>query len=306
VAVGNLTVGGTGKTPLVELLCRALEARGRQTVILSLGYGRRESEPVAAVSDRTRLLLDPREAGDEPYLLARRLSGIPVVVGRDRFRAGAWAVARFRPDVLVLDDGFQQRRLRKDVEVVCLDARAPWGSGQLLPRGSLREPRTALARADLIVLTHVGRVPDLPRIRAEVRRWVPSQPVALAAFEAEGVEEQGSGAVRPVDALRGTPLLAFAGIASPGSFAATLDDAGVAPRALVEFPDHHPYKARDLGEIESQARAVGARALLTTEKDLVRLPLGARLSVWALRVRLTLSEVDEGWWPTLERRLDRA
>jgi tetraacyldisaccharide 4'-kinase len=191
VAVGNLTVGGTGKTPLVELIARTLSSRGRRVAIVSRGYGRAGAAAIRLVSDGAALLLTPQEAGDEPFLLARRLAheraGVPVVVGRDRFRAGAFALQRFGVDVLLLDDGFQQRRLRKDVEIVCLDARAPWGHRGLLPRGILREPPAALARADFLVLTHAGPLDDLdlPRTEATLRSRAPEARIAVATYEVE-------------------------------------------------------------------------------------------------------------------------
>lgn len=303
VAVGNLTVGGTGKTPMVELLARALLARGRRVVILSRGYGRRSGAPVGLVSDGRTVFLDSRTAGDEPLLLARRLAGVPVVVGRDRYRAGAWALPRFRPDVFLLDDGFQQRRLRADIDVVCLDARVPWGSRGLLPRGSLREPPAALARAHLLVVTHADGAADAAHVEAEVRRHAPTAPLVHARFEADAVEDLGSGSAVPAPMLRSRPVLAFAGIAAPERFAATLAGLGIAVRELVTFPDHHPYAPADLAALEDRARRVGAEALVTTEKDAVRLPPGGGLAVWCVRVRLRLEEGAERWWAALDARL---
>jgi tetraacyldisaccharide 4'-kinase len=300
VAVGNLTVGGTGKTPLVEHLARSLRARGRRVVILSRGYGRRASEAVSVVSDGARVLLDAGAAGDEPALLARRLHGVPVVVGRDRHRAGMWLMSRFCPDVVLLDDGFQHMRLHKDLEVVCLDARAPWGRGGLLPRGSLREPRAALRRADLLVLTHAVDSGDTARLRRELRTWVPHAPVALAEYEPEGCVEVGSGRVHAGDAIRGRPCLTFAGIAIPEDFAATVTGAGGLVRDFVAFPDHHAYTVRELAALEARARHVGAHLLVTTEKDAVRLPPVVSMPVWVFRVRLRLWGEEPGWWTTLE------
>ncbi|MGH7319348.1 MAG: tetraacyldisaccharide 4'-kinase [Candidatus Rokuibacteriota bacterium] len=311
LAVGNLTVGGTGKTPLVELIARTLSARGRRVVILSRGYGRRGSLAIGVVSDGKRLLLNAAEAGDEPFLLARRLGdvsgGIPVVVGRDRFRAGAWSIPRFRPDILLLDDGFQTMRVRKDVEVVCLDARAPWGPGGLLPRGSLREPPQALRRADLLVLTNAAGCPDLPRLQGELQQRAPGRPMALASYEAVGVIDLGSGVVRSVETLRAQPILAFAGIAVPENFAATLAGLRVAPRDFVAFPDHHPYGDADLRQLRSRAQAVGAAALVTTEKDAVRIPVSGLMPILALQVELRLRDHrGEDWWAALEACLQRS
>jgi tetraacyldisaccharide 4'-kinase len=307
VAVGNLTVGGTGKTPLVETIARRLAGRGRRVTIVSRGYGRSPASDVRLVSDGRGLRLTPAEAGDEPFLLARRLLAerVAVVVGRDRFRAGAWALQQTGADVLLLDDGFQQRRLRKDVDVVCLDARAPWGCRGLFPRGTLREPPGALERAHLLVLSHADGV-DLAQTAAVLRARAPAAPVAVATYEVEGVEEVRTGARAPIDALRDRAVLAFAGIAVPENFLETLETLGVAPRAFVPFPDHHRYTATDLAGLRSQAGAVGATALVTTEKDAVRLPAAATLPVWAVRVRLRLREPDAPWWAALEARLGAA
>jgi len=307
VAVGNLTVGGTGKTPLVELIARTLAGQGHRVVVLSRGYGGRAPGPVSVVSDGEHLLLGPAEAGDEPVLLARRLSdvpgGVPVVVGRDRFRAGISALSRFDPDVIILDDGFQHRRLHKDVEILCLDARAPWGHGGLLPRGSLREPPAAARRAHLLVVTHAEASRDLPTVEAELARRAPGAPIARASYEATGARHLASGERRALDAVREVPALAFAGIAVPASLAETLAGCGIVPRAFVPFPDHHPYQAADLARLEREARAVGAEILLTTEKDAVRLPASVGLPVWAVLVRLVLTDPGGVWWRMLTTRL---
>lgn len=304
ISVGNLTLGGTGKTPMVELLARELQAAGAPVVVLSRGYRRARTAEIQAVSDGQRLLLGPEEAGDEPSLLAARLPGVPVVVGAHRYRAGAWALERFRPAVLLLDDGFQHRTLAKDVEVLLVSAQAPWGRGGLFPRGSLREPVRAAGRADLLVITH-AEAPDpaIERVRAELRRWNPTAPCALARLEPEGILEVATGRRLPLDALDGRRLLAFAGIAAPDSFRATLRAAGLPVLDLLAFPDHHPYAPDDLRALEAQARALAAEGLITTEKDAVRLPRGSGLPVWALRVRLALGEGAGAWRDALRARL---
>jgi tetraacyldisaccharide 4'-kinase len=296
VAVGNLTVGGTGKTPLVELVARRLAAGGRRVVVVSRGYGGRARGP-AAVSDRERVLLDAGVAGDEPVLLARRLPGIPVVVGADRGRAGRWVVERLGADVLVLDDGFQQRRLRTDVAVVCLDAERPWGSGRLVPAGPLREPPDALGRAHLVVLT--GGPPAAP-VERDVRARAPGAVLAWGTHRPEDLLDLATGESVPLAALAGRAVLAFAGIARPDRFAATLAGAGGRLRAQVAFPDHHPYAAGDLRDLAARARDAGAEVLVTTEKDAVRLPPTPGLRVWALRVRLELQGDAAAWWAALE------
>jgi tetraacyldisaccharide 4'-kinase len=250
------------------------------------------------------------EAGDEPLLLARRLAdvpgGVPVVVGWDRARTGVLARERLGADLLLLDDGFQQRRLRSDVQVVCLDARRPWGSGGLLPQGSLREPPAALGRADLLVLTHAEPGPGGGGLRAELTRLAPGVSVTLARYEPEGVTELGGTARWPPRHLAGRRLLAFAGIAEPDGFRVTLRALGVTVVALVPFPDHHLYGLRDVADLEGRARAMGAEGLITTEKDGVRWPRGkGSLPVWGLAVRLRLHDGEDAWWAALQRRLRR-
>jgi tetraacyldisaccharide 4'-kinase len=317
-----LTLGGTGKTPTVELVARWLVAEGRRVVIVSRGYGRRVDAAVELVSDGGPPRLSAERAGDEPLLLARRLPGVGVVVGADRLEAGRWAVRHLRADVILLDDGFQQRRLRKDVEIVCLDARAPWGRGGLFPRGTLREPPSALSRAHLVVLTGSGAEPDPGGLCTEVRRRAGPVPCLAADYAVEGLEDLGSGAGHPGIDLTGRAVLAFAGIAAPERFAETLAAQGALVRELIAFPDHHAYESRDLEVVVGRGRALGADLLVTTEKDAVRLPppgsrltgIGtsaawpreARLPVWALRVRLAPVASADDWRAALRQRIDQA
>jgi tetraacyldisaccharide 4'-kinase len=324
VSVGNLTVGGTGKTPAVELVARWLADDGRRVAVVSRGYGRRPGAPVELVSDGGEPTLTVERAGDEPLHLARRLPGVAIVVGADRLAAGRWAVAHVRPDVVLLDDGFQQRRLLKDVEIVCLDARAPWGSGGLLPRGTLREPPSALARAHLVIATRVAAGANLAGLLEEIRQRAGRVPCLAADYAVEGLEDLGSGSLHSGAALQGRAVLAFAGIAAPERLADTLAAHGAVVRDLIAFPDHHPYDARDLQTVARRAHAVGASLLVTTEKDAVRLrPPGALAAsqlelvrqagvalppVWALRVRLepVASPQAEGRLPQAEGRLPQA
>ncbi len=321
VSVGNLTVGGTGKTPAVELVARWLVDDGRRVVVVSRGYGRRAGAPVELVSDGGGPRLPAERAGDEPSLLARRLPGVGIVVGADRLAAGRWAVANLRPDVVLLDDGFQQRRLLKDVEIVCLDAGAPWGPGGLFPRGTLREPPSALARAHLVIGTRASGRVDLAALLAEIGRHAGPRSCLAADYAVDAVEDLGSGSLRPPAALRGRAVLAFAGIAAPERLADTLAAHGASVRDLVAFPDHYSYGARDLLAIAQRARAVGADVLVTTEKDAVRLrgaglgpsggpeslPARAPLpSVWVLRVRLEPLRSPDAWRAELRARVAAA
>lgn len=302
VSVGNLTVGGSGKTPAVELAVRTLLELGHRPAVLSRGY-RRRSRGVQVVADTAAIRLEAEDAGDEPFLLARRLPGIPVVVGANRWEAARLCLERFPVTALVLDDGFQHRSLRKHLEIVMVRARRPWGNGRLLPGGPLREPLTALARADLVVAAGAAAEEDLEEVRRAVAAHAPGVPVLTARYvpvecwDAERMSRQ------PPQALAGARLLAFAGIAAPESFRATLAELGVDVVGLVTFGDHHWYRAEDLRRLNDRAGALGALGLVTTEKDWVRLrrvPLPAR-PIHVLSVRLDLTSGAEQWRAAFQR-----
>lgn len=270
VSIGNLTVGGTGKTPAVELAVRTLAGLGHRAAVVSRGYGRR-SRGVDVVADTASIRLDPEDAGDEPFLLARRLPGVPVVVGADRREAARTAVERFGATAVVLDDGFQQRALRKDLEVLMVRARRPWGNGRLLPAGPLREPLASMARADLVVATESGDEGEAAAVEAAVARHAPGRPVVRARYVPVDCWESGRMRPRRLEALRGARVVAFAGIGSPDAFAATLAELGTDVLDLIVFRDHHRYAREDVGRLATRAARLGADALVTTEKDWVRL-----------------------------------
>lgn len=298
VAIGNLTVGGTGKTPAVELAVRALGELGHRPAVVSRGYGRR-SKGVHVVADVASIRLEPEEAGDEPFLLARRLPGVPVVVGADRWDAARAAIDGCGATAVVLDDGFQQRTLATSLDIVMARARRPWGNGQLLPAGPLREPVRALARADLVVATGTDDVRD-DEVAATVARYAPHAPVLTAVLEPVGCWEARRMTPVPLDRLAALTLIPFAGIASPGAFAATLRGLGVRGD-VVAFPDHHWYTNDEVRAL--RARAAGADALITTEKDWVR--LRAHLEdgppVYVVSVALRLVSGADAWRRAFER-----
>lgn len=303
VSIGNLTVGGTGKTPAVELAVRSLLDLGHRPAVVSRGY-RRRSRGVQVVADAVAIRLEPEDAGDEPFLLARRLPGVPVVVGTDRAAAARTAIARFGVTAIVLDDGFQHRRLRKDLEVVMARARRPWGNGRTLPEGPLRERLGALARADLIVAVGVPAPGDAPELLASVRRHAPTVPVVAARYApVEAWEARGMRPL-PLARLAGMRLVAFAGIAAPSAFRATLEQLGVTVVETVAFGDHHWYRPRDLAALEARAGAADVDGLVTTEKDWVRLralpPL--RRPCHVVSIRLDLGAGHEAWTSAFAQR----
>jgi tetraacyldisaccharide 4'-kinase len=267
ISVGNITVGGTGKTPFVIHLADWLKGQGVPTAVLSRGYGR-NTRGLVVVSDGRRLRSDAVRAGDEPVLLARRLGGVPVVVCGDRVRAGRFAVQEYASRVLVLDDAFQHRRILRNLDIVLLNAERPFGNGRLLPGGPLREPLAGLARADLLVVTGVGESPvslDIPVFREHppaavlyVRR-VPRAWISLPDWN-----------TLPLDRMQGKRVLAFAGIGNPASFERTVSETGAAVVRCLGFRDHHPYGFRDVERIARAAVQMGVHAVVTTEKDAVR------------------------------------
>jgi tetraacyldisaccharide 4'-kinase len=302
VSVGNLTVGGTGKTPAVELAVQTLADLGHRPAVVSRGY-RRRSRGVQVVADTASIRLEPEEAGDEPFLLARRLPGVPVVVGSNRYAAARLAFQRYGATAVVLDDGLQHRTLAKSLEIVMVRARRPWGNGHLLPRGPLREPLSALARADLVVATGAGADEDLAPVRAAVARHAPGVPVLSA--RATAVECWEARGMRPwaLGDLAGLRLLAFAGIAAPGAFAATLEALGVQVADWAPLADHHWYSPDELRRLEVRARAVGAAGFVTTEKDWVRLRTLAlpERPLYVVSIRLDLVSGHAAWREAFQR-----
>ncbi|MBU1150011.1 MAG: tetraacyldisaccharide 4'-kinase [Proteobacteria bacterium] len=265
VSVGNLTVGGTGKTPTVILLANLLREKGRRPVVLSRGYGGNAKAPVNIVSDGNRLLMGWREAGDEPVLIAKSAPGVPVLTGPKRFLTGRVAVEHFGADVLILDDGFQHRALFRNLDILLVDAALPFGNGFLLPRGPLREPQEALSRAHLVIRTGGSGETEQPLPGA------PSLPSFRGIHRPQGLVEAGTDRALSLAELQGKKVCAFSGIASPEAFRRSLTVLGAAVVAFRAFPDHHPYGPSDLDALRRLAGESGAKRIVTTEKDGVRL-----------------------------------
>ena len=301
VSIGNLTVGGTGKTPAVELAVRTLADLGHRPAVLSRGYGR-SGGGVQIVADAASIRLDAEEAGDEPFLLARRLPGVPVVVGPNRYEAGRVARARFGVTAVVLDDGFQHRTLRKDLEILMARAAQPWGNGRLLPGGPLREPLGGLARAHLVVATGARRLDEAAEVTQTVSHVAPAVPVLTAVHVPTECFESGGMRFVALDALGGARLLAFAGIGSPAGFRRTLRETAATVVDFQEFADHHWYTREELAGLERRAVEMRADGFVTTEKDWVRLrPLPPmRRPVYVLSVRLVLTSGEAHWRAAFE------
>ena len=293
ISVGNIVVGGTGKTPAVIALAKHLQTEKVRVAILLRGYKRRSREKVTIVSDGERVCASLKESGDEAYMMAKHLSGIPIIVGRRRYEAGQVALERFGVDVLLLDDGFQHRRLARDVDILTVSAERPFGNAaKLLPVGTLREPPTALQRADVILLTHTGA----PEGSVSMQQFAPNalilesvhQPVRLYALTAESPNSLDA-----AKALEGKRILAVCGIGDPDAFAATLKQCSPERVELLAYPDHHVYTEADLVRIDTVFQAGRADLIVTTQKDEPKLEafVGRQeLPIFVLAIALVVTE----------------
>lgn len=279
VSVGNLTAGGTGKTPCVEMIARFYRGLDRRVAILSRGYG-----TAAGMND-------------EALVLEQNLPDVPHLQGADRVALARIAAEELESEVLILDDGFQHRRLRRDLDIVLIDVTNPWGHGYLLPRGLLREPIGGLKRADVVVLTRCDVVPaeTVAAIRQRVHTATSDVPVVETIHE-PAAWRSAAGIEQPVETLRGRPIAAFCGIGNPDGFRRTLEQLGLDVMAWRTFPDHHPYSRKDIDDLRRWARQQTSEAVLvTTEKDLVKINLerlGDR-GLWALRIRMRVLGGEE-------------
>lgn len=281
ISVGNITVGGTGKTPVAIFIASLLKESGKRVVVLSRGY-KRGGKSIETVSDGRDILLGPKMSGDEPHLIAKRLQGVPVVVGADRVKAALYAIEKFSPDVIVLDDGFQHIRLERDFNILLTDPVKGFGR-YLLPRGILREPVEGIGRASLVMGRGFSK-PDMELIK----RF--KLPVMEYEYRPTGLIDVKDGGSMGVEYLKGRKVLAFCAIANPESFFSTLEGLGAEVTDRVLFPDHHGYTQKDLDTV--MGRREGSQVLITTEKDAVKfeglnVPKG---SVYALGIDVHMKE----------------
>jgi tetraacyldisaccharide 4'-kinase len=268
--VGNLSVGGTGKTPLVILMARTLLASGHCPCILTRGYGRRGRKGPIVLDPGADLIFDPREVGDEPAALSRALPNVPIVVSPDRFRAGIIGEQQFQASVHLLDDGFQHLALYRDLDVVLLDVTHLPSDLALLPAGRWREPFAALRRAHWVVLTRI-ELGDASGWQARVQALDPRARIFRCATKFAGLVEARSGLPEPHENLLRRKVVAFCGIGNPRAFFADLRAWGFWVVAERVFPDHHVYRRHELDNLSALARSAGAEAILTTEKDVMNL-----------------------------------
>jgi tetraacyldisaccharide 4'-kinase len=294
ISVGNLTIGGSGKTPLVAQVAEILLRNGHKPAILTRGYRRERGPDLIALEPKPKRNPDARTAGDEPALLARALPQVPIVICANRFRAGRLAEERFGVDVHILDDGFQHLALERDVDLVTVDVTQDVLHDAVLPAGRLREPVSALARADVIVLTRV-EIQDPGPTEKLVKEINSSAPIFRCGTGLRGLIDAGSGDAIEAATYRGRPVCAFCAIGNPLAFFSNLRRWGFNPVAEVAFRDHHVYTTEDVQRMNRAAREKGAGAFLTTEKDLMNLQpqLEFRLPVLACAIRAEISEAEK-------------
>jgi len=295
ISVGNISVGGTGKTPFVVLLAEMIRAKGFKVAVLSRGYRGKYQKLWQVVSDAQKILMDIRQAGDEPYLLATRLPGIPVIVGKNRWQAGQYAIDSFRSEVLILDDGFQHLPLNRDLNFLLLDSSCPFGNGHLLPRGNLREPLKEIRRAEAIILTKANQTANIFKLNEKIKDSAEGIPLFQVAYAPEKIFELATKTSFSPEYMSGKKVFAFCGIASPESFRQTLLELKANITRLEIFSDHHWYKPKELVKIVAQAKNLGAEALVTTEKDWMRLQgfSPGTIPLWVLTIHHVFPENDQ-------------
>jgi len=291
VSVGNITLGGTGKTSLVEYIARYLKEKGKKVAVVSRGYKRKVGSWELGVGSYEVM-------GDEPFMLQENLKDIPVIVDADRFRGIEQAVRDYGVDTVILDDAMQQWGIKKDLEIVCIDASNPFGNGRLLPRGILREPLSGLKRADIFVLTKTDLSRDTLKIKSDLEKINPRALIVESVHRPVGFYEIGKkDNVLGVEALKGKTAAVFSGIGDPESFETLIKNLGINIGISFRFSDHHHYAQGDLDNIYQSARKNNIDTVITTEKDAVRisrLPTpDSRLPTLILRVELVITKNEE-------------
>ncbi len=305
IAIGNLTVGGTGKTPVVEKFARELRDQGRNVAILSRGYRskpqpfhewlmnkillRSDTTPPRVVSDGKSLLLDSEMAGDEPYMLASNLKDVVVLVDKDRVKSGRYAIEKFGCDTLLLDDGFQYWKLRgRRQDIVLVDRQQPFGNERLLPRGTLREPPSHLARAGTIFITKSDG--NTTALRDRIEKLNPSAGIIECIHHPMYLEDVFTGQRHGLELLRGRKVASLSGIAQPESFERSLVDLGGELVYTRKFADHHRFTQQEVLNAINRSKKKQAEAIITTQKDAVRFPKIDRrdLPIYFMRVEIKI------------------
>jgi tetraacyldisaccharide 4'-kinase len=311
ISIGNLTVGGTGKTPIVEKFARALQTGGRRVAILSRGYKsvprkrslldrflKRNVHPPRVVSDGKSLLLDSLTAGDEPYMLAHNLQDVIVLVDKDRVKSGRFAIDKWKVDTLLLDDGLQYLHLKHRLDMVLVDRQAPFGNEFLLPRGTLREPPRNLRRASYIFITKNTGEPN-DALRQRIRRYNRTAEIIECAHKPLYLQSVFTAERLPLEHLRGAFIGSICGIAAPESFEEGLKKLGAQVNLAKRYIDHHYYSEAELQSFINRCIRRDLTMIVTTEKDAVRMPHlpeeELKVPIYFLRVEIEILSGHESW-----------
>jgi tetraacyldisaccharide 4'-kinase len=311
ISIGNLTVGGTGKTPVVEKFARALQAGGRRVAILSRGYKsvprkrslldrlrQKEPDPPRVVSDGKSLLLDSLTAGDEPYMLAHNLHDVIVLVDKDRVKSGLYAIDNWKVDILLLDDGLQYLHLKHRLDIVLVDRQAPFGNEFFLPRGTLRESPRNLRRASYIFITKTTGEPNDALVQ-RIRRYNRTAEIIQCAHKPLYLQNIYTGEQMPLERLRGMFVGSICGIAAPESFEGALKSLGANVDLALRYIDHHYYTEAELTTFINRCIRRDLALIVTTEKDAVRMPRLAesevKVPIYFMRVEIDIVSGHESW-----------
>ncbi len=320
VSIGNLSCGGTGKTPVVEVFAKTLSGKGRRVAILSRGYRSKKRTlwdkikhmfdvqkieiPPKVVSDGRDLLMDSAYAGDEPYMLASNLKDVAVLVDKDRVKSGLYAIEHFGTDVLILDDGFQYLMLKQHINIVLVDSTDPFGNGHVLPRGILREPIKNIRRADYIFLSKSDGGSKLRHLKAFLRRHNRRAEIIECTHRPQYLEMvYYRGKREPLEKLRGSRVAALSAIACPAGFEGFVESLGATLVLRKRYADHHRYTQQEIIEFINQAKAAKADFIVTTEKDAVRIPKLDRRDVpmYFLRIEIDILSGQESFDQCISR-----
>ena len=305
ISVGNLVVGGTGKTPHTALIADHFKRRGKKVVILSRGYGGEKSTKGAVISSPEQIIGTWREGGEEPFWLATHLPGVAVVIGKNRYQAGLLSRERWGVDLAILDDGFQHVGLKREVDILLIPAHQPFGKGGLLPLGTLREPRNQIKRADMVIISHAEMIApeEQSTLKRQIKAVHPEVPIFFSRHVSQGIWKYPGGESRPLSWLKGKRGLAFCGLGQPESFRHSLKSLEVELVGLRPFRDHQVYQEKDKRRLLEEAASLKAEVLMTTEKDALKLgmwPEGrAELLVLAIGVEIP----DRAFWEVLETKI---
>ncbi len=290
ISIGNISVGGTGKTPLVNTLVSMLIKNGYRTAVVSRGYGG-TGKGTICVSDGKNIFSNSEESGDESLLLAKNLAGTPVVVGVDRISAAQYARKKFKTEVIILDDGFQHRKIYRDIDIITINASNPWGNKMLLPSGPLRESLKSLHRGDVFIITHSDKSKYIVEIKSCISKFSQNpifltchSPVSFYTFDHKKIS---------LPNLKNQPVLAFSGIGNPDSFRNTLKDIGCNIKEFIPFPDHYYYTNSDKKDIMERALYKKVKVIITTEKDMVRINSWKKNSIPLYYLKIELKFISK-------------